>query len=256
VNTKAEDIPEKRQDPTFNKVDNERSQPLYRQVQETIREAIADRSLRPDDALPPERELSSAFGVSRITIRKAIEGLVNEGVLDTHHGSGTFVRTKVEKNFAQLTSFSEEMAARGMVPSSRWLNRTSGSVRPDEVLTLRASPGTTVFRFSRIRLADDSPMSIEYATILASCLPSLEAVKHSLYSALHKTGNRPVRAFQRLSALILDGEQADLLGASPGDAGLLAERVGFNKKGVAIEFSQSFYRGDTYDFVAELSISE
>ena len=256
MNTKEKDIPIKRVSPAFNKVDSELQQPLYRQVQEAIREAIVDRSLRPDDALPAERELSSAFGVSRITTRKAIEGLVNEGVLDTHHGSGTFVRSKVEKNFAQLTSFSEEMAARGMVPSSTWLNRTSGSVRPEEVLTLRASPGTAVYRFSRIRLADDSPMSIEYVTILANCLPSIEAVDHSLYEALHKTGNRPVRALQRLSALILNEEKAHLLGASVGDAGLLAERIGFNKSGVAIEFSQSFYRGDTYDFVAELSISE
>ncbi len=256
MNTKTENIPEKRQGPIFTKVDSGRSQRLYRQVQESIREAIADRSLRPEDALPAERELSSAFGVSRITIRKAIEGLVNEGVLDTQHGSGTFVRSKVEKNFAQLTSFTEEMAARGMMPSSRWLNRASGSVRPDEVLTLRVSPGTTVYRFSRIRLADDSPMSIEYVTILASCLPSLDAVEHSLYAALHETGNRPVRAFQRLSALILNGEQAELLLASPGDAGLLAERVGFNSQGTAVEFSQSIYRGDTYDFVAELSIPE
>ena len=99
-------------------------------------------------------------------------------------------------------------------------------------------------------------MSIEYVTILANCLPSIEAVDHSLYEALHKTGNRPVRALQRLSALILNEEKANLLGASVGDAGLLAERIGFNKSGVAIEFSQSFYRGDTYDFVAELSISE
>lgn len=246
----------KRLSPIFNKVDGEHQQPLYLQVQEAIRDAITDRSLRPDDALPPERELSLAFGVSRITVRKAIEGLVNEGVLDTHHGSGTFVKTKVEKNFAQLTSFSEEMGARGMVPSSIWINRTSGTVRPEEVLTLRASPGTAVFRFSRIRLADDAPMSIEYTTILANCLPSLEAVEHSLYAALLKTGNRPVRALQRLSALLLNRDQAELLGASAGDAGLLVERVGFNKSGVAIEFSQSYYRGDTYDFVAELSISE
>jgi GntR family transcriptional regulator len=162
----------------------------------------------------------------------------------------------VEKNFAQLTSFSEEMRARGMVPSSTWLGRSTGSVTPEEVLTLRASPGTAVYRFSRIRLADNSPMSIEYVTILASCLPSQEAVDHSLYEALISTGNRPVRALQRLSALILNEEKARLLGASVGDAGLLAERIGFNKDGVAIEFSRSFYRGDTYDFVAELSLSE
>ena len=78
MNIKEKDAPIKRISLVFNKVDNELQQPLYRQVQEAIREAIVDRSLRPDDALPAERELSSAFGVSRITIRKAIEGLVTK----------------------------------------------------------------------------------------------------------------------------------------------------------------------------------
>ena len=234
-------------------LDPDRQQPLYRQIQAVIRDAVADRTLRPDDALPPERELAAEFGVSRITIRKALEGLVAEQVLDTHHGSGTFVRSRVEKNFAQLTSFSEEMQARGMTPSSRWISRSEGTVSPEEALTLRSSPGTRVYRFSRVRLADDSPMAIEYATVLASCLPSLDAVDKSLYVALRETGGRPVRALQRLSALLLSTEQAELLGAAAGDAGLLVERVGFNEDGTAIEFTQSYYRGDTYDFVAELS---
>jgi GntR family transcriptional regulator len=239
----------------FRPLDSENSQPLYRQVQNAIRDAIAMRALKPEDALPPERDLAESFAVSRITVRKAISGLVSEGVLDTHHGSGSFVRSKVIKNFAQLTSFTEEMASRGMTASSRWISRSEGKVRPEEALTLRASPGTAVYRFNRLRLADNEPMSIEKTTILASCLPSIDAVEHSLYAALHKTGNQPTRA-QRLSALILNQEQADLLGARAGDAGLLVERVGFNRKGVAIEFSQSWYRGDTYDFVAELSLSE
>jgi len=236
------------------KLDADRQQPLYRQIQAVIRDAVADRTLRPDDALPPERELAADFGVSRITIRKAIEGLVKEGVLDTHHGSGTFIRSRVEKNFAQLTSFSEEMSARGLTASSRWISRSEGTVSPEESLTLRASPGTKVYRFSRVRLADDAPMAIEYATVLASCLASLDAVDKSLYVALRDTGNQPARALQRLSALLLNEEQAALLGATAGDAGLLVERVGFNESGTAIEFTQSYYRGDTYDFVAELSI--
>ena len=240
----------------FGPLDPGEAQPLYRQITESIRDAITSRLLKPNDALPPDRELAEMFAVSRITIRKAISELVNEGVLDTRHGSGTFVHSKVEKNFAQLTSFSEEMDSRGMVPSSVWLNRSAGKVRPEEAMTLRASPGTPVFRFKRIRLADDAPMSIEETTVLASCLSSPDAVEHSLYAALLETGNRPVRALQRLSALILNQERATMLGASAGDAGLLVERVGFNKKGVAIEFSQSYYRGDTYDFVAELSIAE
>ena len=98
-------------------------------------------------------------------------------------------------------------------------------------------------------------MSLEYATVLASCLPSLDAVESSLYEALEHSGNRPVRALQRLRAVLLTGEQAKLLQAKEKDAGLLVERLGFLKDGRAAEFSQSYYRGDTYDFVAELSSS-
>ncbi len=240
----------------FAKLEPDNRQPLYRQVQNLLRDAINDRTLKPDDALPPERELAGMFGVSRITIRKAIEGLVNEDVLDTRQGSGTFVRSKVEKNFAKLTSFSEEMAARGLEADSVWLGRSQGTVSPEESMTLRASPGTRVYRFSRVRLANGNPMSLEKATVLGSCLPSVDSVDRSLYAALNRTGNHPVRALQRLSALLLNAEQAELLGAREGDAGLLVERVGFNRDGAAIEFSQSWYRGDTYDFVAELSLGE
>ncbi len=240
----------------FTQLEEDNRQPLYRQVQNLLREAINDRTLKPDDVLPPERELAAMFGVSRITVRKAIEGLVNEDVLDTRQGSGTYVRSKVEKNFAKLNSFSEEMAARGLEADSIWLGRYDGTVTPEEAMTLRASPGTRVYRFHRVRLAGGTPMALEKVTILGQCLPSVDAVDRSLYAALKKTGHRPVRALQRLSALLLNGKQAELLGAREGDAGLLVERVGFNRDGTAIEFSQSWYRGDTYDFVAELSLGD
>jgi GntR family transcriptional regulator len=147
------------------------------------------------------------------------------------------------------------MRARGRNPRSVWLRRTAGTVTPEEALTLRASPGTPVYRFHRIRFADDVPMSLEYATILASCLPSVDAVESSLYVALERAGNRPVRALQRLRAVLFTAEQAELLQAKEADAGLLVERLGFLNDGRAAEFSQSYYRGDIYDFVAELSIT-
>ena len=206
-----------------------------------------------DDALPPERDLAEELAVSRMTVRKAIEGLVKEGLLVRRHGSGTFVSTRVEKNFSKLTSFSEDMRARGRKPHSVWLNRAQGTVTPEESLTLRSSPGTSVYRFHRIRYADEAPMSLEYATVLASCLPSVDAVEASLYEALERTGNRPVRALQRLRAVLFTAEQAKLLKAHEKDAGLLVDRVGYLSDGHAIEFTQSFYRGDIYDFVAELS---
>jgi GntR family transcriptional regulator len=97
-------------------------------------------------------------------------------------------------------------------------------------------------------------MSVEFVTIVASALPNLDAVKDSIYAALEQAGNRPVRALQRLRALLLGGEHARLLEANEGDAGLLVERIGFLRDGRAVEFAQSYYRGDTYDFVAELSV--
>jgi GntR family transcriptional regulator len=237
------------------RLDEASSLPLYQQLQRTLRQAIETHVLGPDDALPAERDLAADFNVSRITVRKAIDGLVNEGMLVRRQGSGTFVCARVEKNFSKLTSFSEDMRARGRNPRSVWLRKSSGTVTPEEALTLRSSPGTPVFRFHRIRFADDAPMALEYATILASCLPSIDAVESSLYAALERAGNRPVRALQRLRAVLFTAEQAELLKVRERDAGLLVERVGFLQDGRTAEFTQSYYRGDIYDFVAELSLS-
>jgi GntR family transcriptional regulator len=229
------------------------SQPLYQQLQRALREAIEKRLLVPDDALPPERQIAAELSVSRITVRKALDGLVEEGLLVRRQGSGNFVASRIEKNFAKLTSFSEDMRSRGRVPHSKWLKRAEGAVSPEEALTLRLSPGTAVYRFHRVRFADDAPMSVELCTVVASYLPSLDAVGESLYKALEDAGNRPVRALQRLRALLLVPDHAKLLHARAGDAGLLVERLGFHRDGNAVEFSQSYYRGDTYDFVAELA---
>ena len=238
---------------TLGKLDGNNALPLYQQLQRALREAIETRLIGPDDALPPERDIAEDFHISRITVRKAIDGLVSEGLLVRRQGAGTFVCARVEKNFSKLTSFSEDMQARGRTPRSVWVRKAEGSVTPEESLTLRSSPGTPVYRFHRIRYADDAPMCIEYATVLASCLPSLEAVESSLYEALERAGNRPVRALQRLRAVLFSAEQAKLLQIHERDAGLLVERVGFLKDGQAVEFTQSYFRGDIYDFVAELS---
>ncbi len=140
-------------------LDDTSAQPLYQQLQRALRGAIESGVIGPDDALPPERDLAEMLKVSRITVRKAIDELVEDGLLIRKQGSGTFVSNRVEKNFAKLTSFSEDMRARGREPRSVWMNRAAGTVTPEESLTLRSSPGTPVFRFHRIRYADDAPMA-------------------------------------------------------------------------------------------------
>lgn len=228
--------------------------PLYIQLQTILREAIQRRVLPPNSAILPERELAEEYNVSRITVRKALEGLAEEGLLTRRRGAGSFVAgARVEKNFSMLSSFSEDMISRGRKPHSVWVSRSIGNVTPTESLSLGLSPGAEVYRFTRIRYADDTPMALEYATVPGYCLPSLETVGQSLYEALSKAGYRPARALQRLRAVVFTPEQAEMLGVPLGEAGLLIERRGFLRDGRACEFTTSYYRGDAYDVVAELS---
>ena len=238
---------------TVGPLDESVREPLYKQLQRKLRKAIDEKLLRPDELLPAERDMATEFNVSRITVRKALEGLVNEGLLTRRQGAGTFVSTRVEKNFSQLISFSEEMMARGLKPHSTWIERTLSEVTPDEVMSYGLSPGIKLYRFHRLRFADQLPMSLEYTMVPEFCLPSMDVVDASLYEALGKAGYRPTRALQRLRAILFTEEQARLLEANENDAGLLVERRGFLNDGRIVEIARSYYRGDTYDFVAELN---
>lgn len=233
--------------------------PLYQQLQRALRDAIEDNRLAPEEALPPERELAEEFGISRITVRKALDALVGEGMLTRRQGAGTFVtargESRVEKSFSKLSSFSEDMISRGRRPESVWLSRSAGTVNPEEALTLGLSPGSVVYRFNRIRYADGEPMALEYSTVPGFCLASEMSVGESLYEALDQHSARPARALQRLRAILFTGERAKLMGLEDGAPGLLIERRGFLKDGRPVEVTKSYYRGDAYDFVAELNTS-
>ena len=170
------------------------SQPLYQQLQRAIREAIENRVLGPDDALPAERQIAADLSVSRITVRKAIDGLVEEGLLVRRQGSGNFVASRIEKN-CKLTSFSEDMRSRGRA-------KAPGSSAPragdPEALSLRLSPGAPVYRFHRLRYADDAPMCLSTRRS-RRCLSSLDAGRR--VSAMKRSGRRQppgARALQQL----------------------------------------------------------
>ena len=228
--------------------------PLYLQLQKLLREAIAGDIIKVEEAIPTERDLAIDFEISRVTVRKALDGLVNEGLLTRRQGAGTFVvGSRVEKVFSKLSSFSEDMVSRGRTPSSSWVSKTSGAVTPEEALSLGLSPGSLVYRFHRIRYADGSSMALEYSTVPGYCLESENMVGESLYEALEVTGFRPVRALQRLRAVAFTPEQAKALEIEPGQPGLFIERRGFLPDGRTTECTQSYYRGDAYDLVAELS---
>jgi len=235
------------------RLDTKGGAPLYLQLQRVLRSAIEGHVLTPDEALPPERELADAYKISRVTVRKALDGLVHARLLTRRQGAGTFVAARVEKNFATISSFTEDMLSRGREPHSEWLSRSEGTVMPEEALALGLGPGSPVYRLSRIRYADGESMALEHATVPKNALESLESVGDSLYDALGKS--RPVRVLQRLRAVLFTPDQAQLLKIEAGSAGLEIERRGFAADGRTVEFTKSYYRGDAYDFVAELNVA-
>lgn len=232
--------------------------PLYARVKKLVQEAVAAGDLKQGDAIPGERDVAQMLDISRVTVRKAFAELVAEGVLVQRRGSGTYVADppkRIEQPLSRLTSFSQDMELRGLRTEADWLDRSVGLPTPEEVLKLSLSPGEHVSRFHRLRRADGLPMAIELAVIPRKFLPDPFSVGNSLYEALDARGVRPVRALQRLHATALSGEEASLLELPEGSPALFIERISFLPDGRIVEFTRSSYRGDSYDFVAELSIA-
>jgi GntR family transcriptional regulator len=231
--------------------------PLYLQVARHLRRLIAGGILRPDAPLPAERELAERLNVSRVTLRKALQELAGDGLIDQRPRAGTFIRRiHVEQALSVLTGFTEDMQSRGLDPASRWLSRTTGPATPEEIMALSLSAGETVSRLWRVRLADGSPIAIELAAIPCRFLPDPLAVGGSLYDTLRRLGHPPHRALQRLSAIVLNPQQAEILNAPVGAPALYIERRTFLANGCPLEFVRSQYRGDAYDVVVELNLTD
>lgn len=231
--------------------------PLYLRLRRSIEDAVKRGALLPGDALPSERDIAASADISRVTVRKAIQDLVQHGVLVQRHGSGTFVAPRmerVEQSLSRLTSFTEDMARRGLDVRSVWLDRGVYAPSPEEMMALGLSAEAMVSRVSRLRIANDTPLAIERASISAGFLPDPNAIGSSLYAALESRGCKPVRAVQRISATNLGEADAELLDVAPGSASLNIERISYLPSGKVVEFTRSIYRGDAYDFVAELRL--
>lgn len=233
-------------------LDSRSPTPLYIQLAEGLRTLINEGAVRVGEALPSERELSAMTQISRVTVRKAIDALLREGMLSRRPGSGTYVATRIEQPASLLAGFSADMANRGSRPGSVWIEKVVASPTPEEAMTLAISPDEKVMRMTRVRTADDEPLAIERAVVPAALLPRPEEIGESLYAALTRLGNRPVRGLQRLQSSLATAAEASLLNIPVGAAILRIERRSFLASGTPVEFTRSAYRGDRYDFVTEV----
>jgi len=238
------------------KPDPESASPLYVQLAQRLAQAVHEGEFQADEALPSERALSEMLDISRVTARKAIDRLVEQGLIIRKRGSGNYIAPRLEQPLSRLTSFSEELHQRGFKPSSKWLTRSFTLAAPDEQLSLGLATGERVARLERLRLADQVVMAYEVSVLPESVLPDPQVVDGSLYQHLTASGNAPVRALQHIRAINAEPKLAALLEVPVGQAVLFITRVGYSGSGSAVELTHSYCRSDYYDFVAEMRREE
>jgi GntR family transcriptional regulator len=216
----------------------------------TILEDLID-ALKPGDPLPSERELAERYDVARMTVRAEITRLAGEGLVERVQGRGTFVAEARVAQAAALSSFTEDMRARGLKPGSQVLGQAL--VAADDVVARRLGleSGASVVRVRRVRTADGEPMALEEAFLPADRFGELaegEPLEGSLFTTLEERfGARFPVADQQVVAVEIVGEDANLLRVAPGRAGLKFHTILIDADERPVAYAWSLFRGDRYE---------
>ncbi|WP_282946261.1 GntR family transcriptional regulator [Cellulomonas endometrii] len=215
---------------------------------------LVEAELHVGDAIPSERTLCERFGVSRMTVRQAVDALVSEGVLVREQGRGTFVAPQPMDFEMRLTTFGEEMRRRGMRPETRVLGTRTVPATPEAADALGTDVGAPLHHLSRVRYADGSPMSIEQHWLPVALLPGLfaDGAPPSLHDALRAAGLDPSWGEETLTASEASDEEAALLDLRASRAVLRATRRTFSSDTPCM-YSRACYRGDRYSVWVPLS---
>jgi DNA-binding GntR family transcriptional regulator len=229
----------------------------YQRVGDALAEEIERGRQSPGSRLPPERALAEHFGVSRVTLRRALEELARAGIVE-RAGSGWAVATgAIGEPPNVLMSFSEMAASRGLTPGGQVLERGVRPATIDEAESLRLAPGATLFELERLRTMDGVPILVDRTRVPLSLAPGLDAIdlaETSLYAVLEERfGLRPTRAHFTVEAIAADERRASLLGLEPGQPLLRCRQQTDDAAGRPIELCEMTYRGDRYRFLATLA---
>src|SRR5262247_972364 len=217
--------------------------------QSATRQQVLDliESLGVGTAIPSERQLSADLGVSRLTVRAALDDLAREGYLVRRRGSGTYVQQPKIAQELTMTSFSEDMRRRGMVPGSKTLSlgRELAGARLGRLL--RVSPSEEILVIKRLRLADGETMAIETLHLPSALVPGLEAadLDGSFYDLLRgRYGVAIASGTQAIEPTVTNEEESAALGVPLHSPAFLFERTTHSESGEIVEYVRSIYRGD------------
>ncbi|MCM3718698.1 GntR family transcriptional regulator [Fictibacillus phosphorivorans] len=229
--------------------------PLYYQIEEAIKQKIDKGEWESGSMISSEREFAENYEVSRMTVRQAINNLVNDGYLTRRKGKGTFVSgKKIEQKLLGLTSFTEDMKARGYKPASKLVSFQKIEANHKLAKTLEISQHDVVYEIKRVRLADEIPMAIETTFVPAELIPlnGTHIKEGSLYSQVENAGFHIDYATQSLEASIAREAESEILEIAKGAPVLLIQRQTFLTTGKPLELVHSVYRGDRYKFMIDM----
>lgn len=238
-------------------VDPDSYVPLYRQLREQLRAAVT--GLEPGTCIPSEKALMELTQVGRATIRRAIEGLVQEGLLETHQGRGTFVsRPRVESDLGRPVGFTATMQKLGRTPSTEVLEVEIQRASDEKAQRLEVSRGAEIVVLERLRYIDGEPAMVERCHLVGALVAGIDQydLTGSLYELLDEEyGLRPVSGTETVRATNADGRFARLLSVPVATALLATARTTRTQTGIPLEFTLRHARGDLCAFRVELSES-
>ena len=223
-----------------------------RRVYDELSARLADGRLRRGDRLPPERRLCQELAVSRVTLRRALAMLRDEGSVHSVRGAGTYVTSPVLGETANnFLSFSRLSTSRGLTPTAELLALELRPASIEDGERCGIAPGAEVVSLERIRKLDGIPVAVSRSLIPLACAPSLFEVdwtSASLYDQLARAGNKPVRVDYAIEAQRADHLTAGLLKVSIGEPVLVVGSTSWGADGRVVEVGGMTYRGDRYRF--------
>lgn len=234
------------------------SKPLYLQIKDILKHKIITSEYPVGSTIPSENELEDMFSVSRMTIRQAVNELVNEGLLkkERGRGKGTIVLSNaIADKLSTVKSFTQKMSEQGLVLKNKQINISL--VTPDETIksALNLAPNEKVLRLNRIRMVNNDIIMYSISYLPESLNLPFDAEQYgSLYYLLASQNIHITHAEEYIEAMLSNVIVADALEISTNDAVLKRTRISKDQNNRSIEYTTTYYRSDKYKYVVELTI--
>lgn len=225
--------------------------PIYLQLREVVRSKIEDGEYAPGTAIPSENVLASTYGINRLTVRSAIDALVNEGLLKRVHGKGVYVVAQIQRDLEVLGGFSQTMNEKDVETRKKILLKGQRRAGEKYAAVFNIGKDDLLYYIKRLDYADEEPIAIQEIYIPYNLVPKMEGIDLSVFSMFEIYrfyGINPVRAWQTLDLVQLPQSDARLININKEQTVFMFACTTYDEHNRVIEYSKSYTRGDKCNF--------